>query len=161
LFLEIPLIQKSILSMEHPTYAFTMVVLSLLLFSSVGSLYSRKVWIARRWMLIILCGFAIFTTIYFGPIQEYTLGWPLILRTLILGLSLGPLGILMGVPFPMGLAWLEETNSSLVPWAWAVNGCASVLAAVLAAIIVLSTNFSVVLLLGAVFYGIAAVAIKN
>ncbi len=161
LFLEIPLIQKSILSMEHPTYAFTLVVLSLLIFSSLGSIYSRKVWMGRRWMLIFLFGCAIVTTIFYDPIQVYTLGWPMVTRSLILGLSLAPLGILMGVPFPIGLAWLEDAGSALVPWAWAVNGCASVMAAVLAAIIVLSTNFSVVLLLGALFYGIAALAIEN
>ena len=161
LFLEIPLIQKSILSMEHPTYAFTLVVLSLLLFSSVGSIYSHKVWIGRRWILIILFGLAIVTPIFYGLSQEYTLGWPLMPRSLILGLSLAPLGILMGVPFPMGLAWLEGAGSALVSWAWAVNGCASVMAAVLAAILVLSTNFSVVLLLGALFYGMAAITIDN
>jgi MFS family permease len=161
LFLEIPLIQKSILSMEHPTYAFTLVVLVLLIFSSVGSFYSRKVSMARRWILIILFGLAMVTPIFYGLIQEYTLGWSLLLRSLILGLSLAPLGIMMGVPFPMGLAWLEDAGSALVPWAWAVNGCTSVMAAVLAAILVLSTNFSVVLVLGAIFYGIAAIAIDK
>jgi MFS family permease len=161
LLIEIPLIQKSILSMEHPTYAFTLVVLVLLIFSSVGSFYSRKVWIARRWILIILFGLAIVTPIFYGLIQESTLGLPLLLRSIILGLSLAPLGIMMGVPFPMGLAWLEDAGSALVPWAWAVNGCASVMAAVLAAILVLSTNFSVVLVLGAIFYGVAAIAIDK
>lgn len=112
-------------------------------------------------MLIILFGLAIVTPIVYGLIQEYTLGWPLMSRSMILGLSLAPMGILMGVPFPMGLAWLEGAGSPLVSWAWAVNGCASVMAAVLAAILVLSTNFSVVLLLGALFYGIAAITIDN
>jgi hypothetical protein len=116
---------------------------------------------ARRWILIILFGLAMVTPIFYGLIQEYTLGWSLLLRSLILGLSLAPLGIMMGVPFPMGLTWLEDAGSALVPWAWAVNGCASVMAAVLAAILVLSTNFSVVLLLGAIFYGIAAIAIDK
>lgn len=161
LFLEIPLIQKSILSMEHPTYAFALVVLSLLIFSSVGSLYSRQVSIPKKLMLIILLGLAVITPFIYGLIQDVTLGWPLLPRAIILVLSLAPMGILMGIPFPMGLAWLEKAGSSMVPWAWAVNGCASVMAAVLAAIIVLSTNFSTVLFLGGICYGLAALAVDN
>jgi hypothetical protein len=160
LFLEIPLIQKSILSMEHPSYAFTLVVLSLLIFSSIGSVFARKLWNVRRWVLLILFALSIITPLWMSLIQENTLGWTLILRSLVLGLSLAPMGILMGVPFPLGLTWLEGTGSRLVPWAWAVNGCASVVAAVLAAILVLSTSFSIVLMLGAMFYGIAALVIK-
>jgi MFS family permease len=161
LFLEIPLIQKSILSMEHPTYAFALIVLALLVFSSVGSYYSNKFLVSRRLTLIILFGLALVTPLVYSLIQGLTLNWPLIPRAIILGLSLAPVGFFMGMPFPMGLVWLEESGSSLVPWAWAVNGCASVMAAVLAAIIVLSSNFSTVLILGGIFYGLAALAVEN
>jgi MFS family permease len=160
LFLEIPIIQKSILSMEHPIYAFTLVVLTILIFSSVGSLLARRLWKARRWVLVALFGLSILTPLWTTLIQDQTLGWSIIPRSLVLGISLAPLGLMMGVPFPMGLTWLEKAGSRLVPWAWAVNGCASVIAAVLAAILVLSTSFSVVLILGAIFYGIAALVIK-
>jgi hypothetical protein len=161
LFLEIPLIQKNILSMEHPTYAFTLVVFTLLTFSSIGSLSARRLWKARRWMLTLLFGLAILTPLWMNQIQDRTLEWSLVQRSLILGLSLAPMGILMGVPFPLGLTWLERAGSRMVPWAWAVNGCISVVAAVLAAILVLSTNFSVVLLLGALFYGVAALVLST
>ena len=67
----------------------------------------------------------------------------------------------MGFPFPLGLEWLEKAEPKLTPWAWAVNGCASVVAAVLAASIGLSAGFSVVLLVGALFYGIAALSIRS
>jgi hypothetical protein len=160
LFLEIPIIQKSILSMEHPIYAFTLVVITILVFSGIGSLLASRLWKYRRWVLISLFGFSILTPLWMNLIQDQSLGWPLILRILVIGASLAPLGLFMGVPFPFGLTWLEKAESKLVPWAWAVNGCASVIAAVLAAILVLSTSFSVVLLLGAIFYGIAALVIK-
>jgi hypothetical protein len=160
LFLEIPLIQKSILSMEHPAYAFTLIVLVLLTFSSIGSYFARKLWYVRRWVLLILFGLSIISPIWVSLIQENTMGWSLILRGLVLGLSLAPMGIMMGVPFPLGLTWLERAGSPLVPWAWAVNGCASVVAAVLAAMLVLSTSFSIVLIFGAVFYGVAALVIE-
>ena len=59
------------------------------------------------------------------------------------------------MPFPLGLARLGETAPTLIPWAWAINGCASVLSPVLAVILVIHLGFTAVILLGLGFYGIA------
>jgi len=59
----------------------------------------------------------------------------------------------LGVPFPQGIAWLERRASGLIPWAWGVNGAASVIASVGAALLVLSFGFSWVLMVGALCYG--------
>ena len=88
------------------------------------------------------------------------LGAPLAVRLLATGLNLAPLGFLMGTPFPLGLAWLRERAPGLVPWAWAVNGCASVLASILAAMIALSAGFSWVILAAAVAYALAWLALR-
>jgi len=82
---------------------------------------------------------------------------------------------MMGIPFPLGLAWIERAAASFdyapdgrsaqddarptaaTPWAWAVNGCASVVASVAAAILALSYGFTAVLLLGALAYALAGV----
>jgi hypothetical protein len=58
----------------------------------------------------------------------------------------------MGTAFPGGLAWLQERAPGLVPWAWAVNGCASVLASILAAMVALSAGFTAVLVAAAGAY---------
>jgi hypothetical protein len=63
------------------------------------------------------------------------------------------------MPFPLGLIWLERASPPLIPWAWAVNGCASVVASVLAAILALSMGFTAVLLIGAASYAVAAVVL--
>jgi len=87
------------------------------------------------------------------------LAWPLPAR-LAAGLaSLAPLAVLMGLPFPLGLAWLEREAPALMPWAWAINGCASVIASVVAALLALSFGFTLVLLLGTATYALAAVAL--
>jgi hypothetical protein len=75
-------------------------------------------------------------------------------------LSLAPLGFLMGIPFPSGLAWLRQRAPGLVPWAWAVNGCTSVLASILAAMVALSAGFSWVLGAAAIAYGGAWLALR-
>jgi hypothetical protein len=66
----------------------------------------------------------------------------------------------MGIPFPSGLAWLRERAPGLIPWAWAVNGCMSVLASVLAAMIALSVGFSWVLAAAALAYAGAWLALR-
>jgi hypothetical protein len=132
-------------------------VLSLLLFSSLGSLLARKTWLPRRIIMPILVLLAVLTPYIFIRLSEVALGWPLPACALAIILCLVPLAVLMGLPFPFGLGWLEQSYPALVPWAWAVNGCASVIASVLAAILALSNGFTTVLYLGAATYGGAAV----
>ena len=156
LFVEIPLIQRSILLLERPTYAFTAVVLALLFFSSLGSLLARKTWLPRRIVMPVLVLFAILTPLMINRWGMVVLSWPLPVRVSAIVLGLAPLAVLMGLPFPFGLVWLEMNYPALIPWAWAVNGCASVITSVLAAILALSFGFTTVLYLGATAYGAAA-----
>ena len=44
----------------------------------------------------------------------------------------------------------------LVPWAWGVNGCASVLSAILATLLAMSFGFCVVVLIAMALYVLAA-----
>ena len=67
----------------------------------------------------------------------------------------------MGVPFPLALARLKEGEPDLVPWAWAVNGCASVLAAILATLLAISFGTTAVLLLAALLYLLAAALLAD
>ena len=64
----------------------------------------------------------------------------------------------MGMPFPLGLAGAEATDARLVPWAWAINGCASVAGAVLATLLAIHIGFTAVVVAALVLYGIAAAA---
>lgn len=160
LFVEIPLIQRSILLLGHPVYAFTAVVLAILAFSGIGSALARSFWLPRRGAFALLVGLALLTPWLVELLSGAVLGWPFPLRAILLVTSLAPLGMLMGLPFPLGLAWLEgigleARGSALVAWAWAINGCFSVVAAVLAALLALSYGFSVVLMSGAVAYALA------
>ncbi len=161
LFLEIPLIQRTILSMGQPTYAFSFVVLTLLLASSLGSLAARSFWRSKTKLWLFLVVMVLVTPVLYRWLQSTSLAWPQTMRVLALGASLLPMGFLMGIPFPLGLQWLERDGPDLITWAWAVNGCASVVASVLAAMISISMGFSAVLLLGAVFYALAALAMRN
>jgi hypothetical protein len=150
LFVEIPLMQRFILFLGQPIYAFTAVLSALLLFSGLGSLTAPR--IAVRWSLPLLVLAILLYPLGLPLLFQVFLGAPLAMRLLATGLSLAPLGFLMGIPFPKGLAWLRNRAPGLIPWAWAVNGCTSVLASVLAAMVALSAGFSWVLIAAAVAY---------
>lgn len=150
LFVEIPLIQRFILFLGQPIYAFAAVATALLLFSGLGSLAAQR--LSPRWTLPPLAVLILFYPLGLSTLFQNALEAPLEVRLLVTVLALAPLGFLMGVPFPGGLAWLREQSPGMIPWAWAVNGCASVLASILAAIIALSAGFSWVLGAAALAY---------
>jgi hypothetical protein len=157
LFVEIPLLQRFVLFLGQPIYAFTAVVAALLLFSGLGSLAAPRV--SPRRTLPLLAAAILLYPLLLPLLFQALMGAPLAVRLLSTGLSLAPLGLLMGIPFPAGLAWLARQAPGLVPWAWAVNGCASVLASIVAAMIALSAGFSWVLVGAAVAYGGAWLAL--
>jgi len=159
LFVEIPIIQRWILLFGQPTYAFTAALLTILLFSGMGSAMVRspRVHVRVVFPMLVVLGCAAALA---GPyVNRAILGWPDLWRTLAAVAGLAPLAFLMGMPFPIGLAWLERVSPRLVPWAWTVNGCASVVASVLAAILALSAGFTAVLLVGAGAYAAAGAVI--
>ena len=70
-------------------------------------------------------------------------------------LSILPLGIVMGFPFPTGLRVLSATIPEALPWAWGINGYASVVGSALAPILSVETGFLIVFGVAAVLYAIA------
>lgn len=152
LFVEIPLIQAWILLLGQPIYAFTTVVLVLMVFSGLGSSLAQAEWLPKKRAFGALVILSSLTPLGIGPLTDGALAWPLFARVGVALIALAPLGVLMGLPFPMGLAWLQRKAPHFTPWAWAVNGCASVVASVLAAILTLSYGFPLVLWLGAGSY---------
>jgi hypothetical protein len=151
LCVEIPLMQRFILFLGHPAYAFAAVLFALLLFSGVGSLLSRRV--PLRLVLILLPllvgGYALGLPALFEAALAAPLGWRLIVTVA----ALAPPGLLMGIPFPKGLTLLAQRDGdTLIAWAWGVNGAVSVVASILAALLALSLGFSAVLTIGAICY---------
>ena len=75
-------------------------------------------------------------------------------------LLLIPLGLLMGMPFPLGIRLVDRVNPGLVAWAWGVNGFSSVVGSILAVMIAQSYGFSVVIGLAVVVYLLGLVVIR-
>ncbi len=153
LFVEIAFIQKMILCLENPSSTASVVIASLLTGSGLGSILSSRIQVLKSpRVILILAGM---TGIYSFLLPEVIAAlspYPQGAKVIISVLLVVPAGILMGIPFPLGIKTLGSAAPHLIPWAWAVNGCFSVLAPVLATLIALSWGFQIVLLCGMALY---------
>ena len=69
-----------------------------------------------------------------------------------------PVGILLGIPFPLAIRYLIDSPAHRA-FAWAVNGSASVLAAIASAQIVITWGLTSLLGCAVVAYAVAGVAL--
>ena len=167
LFVEIAYIQKFILFLHHPVYATAVVLAAFLIFAGLGSAYSARYTqhdehargVIHSVLAIALIG-GIYT-IMLGPLFALLLDWPVLARILVSILLIAPLAFSMGIPFPVGLSYLGVLNQGLVPWAWSVNGCASVLSAVLATLLAIHLGFTLVIVCALLLYAVSAVSITR
>ncbi|HKR29898.1 MAG TPA: hypothetical protein VJT08_05450 [Terriglobales bacterium] len=161
ILVEITLIQRFVLFLGHPTYALTVVIFLLLLASGAGSLTARRwmprVQTLRPVLLAIVAGVGAYLALL-PLILKSLVGVPFLLKLLISGALIVPLGFLMGMPFPTGLRLLDQNSSrhdGMCEWAWAMNASASVLGSVLAMVIAIHFGLNVTLFCGALAYAFA------
>ena len=157
LFLEIALIQKFTLFLSYPVLSATTVIASMLVFSGLGSLVSHRFPLSA-----VAAGIAILAFIYalaLNPVLSILLEVRDAARVLIATILLAPIAFLMGMPFPCGLEQVKTKAAPLAPWAWAVNGCASVLAPPLATLLAMSFGFRAVMVSAAALYLLAGLLV--
>lgn len=156
MFIEIVLIQKFVLFLGHPTYAITVILFSLLLFSGMGSYISAYLpFPPRSRIRAAITGVSFLSLLYLWALPwifQSFIGEALWVRVMLTLLLLAPLGLFMGVPFPSGIEILERTLPALIPWAWGINGAASVIASILAILVAVSLGFRAVLVLAVLVY---------
>jgi hypothetical protein len=74
---------------------------------------------------------------------------------------IAPLAFCMGMPFPIGLKRLADNAPDFIPWAWGINGFASVMSAALATLLAIEFGFTAVVLLALGLYVSAAEIIRD
>ena len=171
MFVEMAFIQRFVLFFGHPLHAIAVVLAAFLVFAGLGSGYAERLEriFARRLpriggLAVIAAAIAGLAGIYVGVLPvllNALLALPEGARIALAVVLIAPLAFLMGMPFPLGLARLTRDAPGLIAWAWGINGCASVLSAVLATVLAVHFGFTAVvgcalviyLIAGAVFAG--------
>jgi spermidine synthase len=151
LFLEIAFIQRITLFLGHPLYAVAVVLAAFLVFAGLGSAASTRLPSVGR----AIAGIALLAIAYLvllPPLFERAIALPDALKVMLSLIVLAPLAFLMGMPFPLGLRRLRERRPEWIPWAWGVNGWASVVSAILATLIAVHLGFRSVVLIAVLLY---------
>lgn len=149
MMVEVILIQIYALFIGTSIYSIVTVLLTLLIFSGIGSFYSKK--FSNPIVFTSIIVWLLLEIFLFGFLTNSLGHLSLVPRMLISLFLLAPLGFFMGMPFPKGITLVGE----LVDWGFAVNGTASVLGSTLIVLIAFSFGFKIALLLGGLMYLIA------
>jgi len=183
LFIEIASIQRFILFLGHPVYAIAVVLCGFLVFAGLGSGTSPRLaaWVApghasattrgrRGWLQprlgaldLAVAGIVVVALLYLlilPPLFRLLVALPDAPKIAIALLLIAPLAFCMGMPFPLALSRVSAWAPGLVPWAWGINGCASVLSAILAALLAMNIGFTCVMLIAIALYLLAAASLR-
>lgn len=162
ILVQVALIQKFVLLLGHPSYALTVIVFSMLVASGVGSYRSKHLVQGRDGRLMaVLAGVSLCIALLAFATPVLVAGaaaWPLIAKMALTTAVIAPAAFLMGMPFPSGLARLEQMHSPAVRWAWSLNSAASVLGSSGAIILAIYAGLRSTLLFGGLLY-LAALAV--
>lgn len=158
MLLEVVLIQRMVLFLGFPTYALSVVLFSLLLFSGIGSYLSSRARDERKTLLRAL------TALVAMLAAAAFFSLPLVHRLIHLGFALraaaavaliAPLGAVAGAAMPLGLKRFGRLHPRSVAYAWGVNGICSVLASVLGIALAMHLGFAAATLAAAACYLLA------
>jgi len=162
MFIEMAFIQKLGLYLGHPLLAVAVALSGFLVFAGLGSAaVSREGSPTRLAMAWPIAGIVVLGSSYlvglpgvFGWTSGHGM-WPKAVLALML---IAPLGFCMGRPFPTALALLGHRAPALIPWAYGINACASVIGAVLAMLCAIHLGLSALLALALGCYVVALMA---
>ena len=157
LFVEIAFIHRFSLFLGNPLAAISVTLAGFLVSAGLGSGISKRV--EARWpqagIILVVAAIVTLGVVYatfLPPLFTGLIALPLSAKIAVAVGLVSPLGFVMGLPFPLGLARVSGCAPELVPWAWGINGCASVVAAVMASLLAMHAGFTTVLALALGLY---------
>ncbi len=164
MLVEIAMMQQLSIFLGHPIYAMAVVLSGLIFFAGLGSLTSeifrfRSTLSSRVPAAVAVATVVGYSMVVLPLVHRYTGG--VLVERILLSLALvGPCGFFMGFCFPVGLRWMRSLGQNdNLPWMWALNGAASVLASFLAVLLSMQININGCLLAGVACYAFATIAL--
>jgi hypothetical protein len=164
IIVELVMMHRLALFLGNPTYSLTVVLAALLLSSAAGSFWAGKRGRNIKPILprLQVALFLLILSIWIvsgalSPSLSLSIGW----RVLITVLILAPPGFVMGIFLPVGLSFLSRNGRYLVPWAWAVNGAASVAGSLGSIVMAMNFGYLRALVLGVLCYALTFPLIRS
>ena len=159
MFLEMTFISKFTLLLSHPVYSVSVILATVLVFAGWGSLWTRassKVSRKTLWISVLaITGWVIIDYTAGDHLYGLILGFEFSYRLIFTIIFVSIPSFFMGWPFPWGLRLAATHFPTHLPWAWGINGCASVIGAVLGKCLAINFGFRSVMLFACLLYLIA------
>lgn len=156
MLLEMGFMQKLVLFLGHPVYSAATVIAGFLIFSGFGSMASdsrvgnlENAGVTAAAVVALL---AFFYPLLLDPAIQAAMRLPEGTKILAGMLFIAPIAFPMGMLFPLGFRQMMKGGGEMAPWAWGVNGFASVLATVGAPILAMETGFRWLVTIAALCY---------
>ncbi|MBK9225932.1 MAG: hypothetical protein IPL67_02410 [Ignavibacteria bacterium] len=156
IMMQIALIQKFTLLLGQPVYTLLTVVSTMLIFSGLGSWFSKKFFSGKKIRLNIIFLVIAVSILLIGFLNPYLFSaltrtdiW---LRVVVSAVVIAVPSFFMGMPFPIGIGMLSDSDKGVTALAWAVNGFFSVIGSVLAIIFAMTGGFRFVFAFAAACY---------
>lgn len=152
MLVEMTVIQQVVRFLPHPALAFGLTVVVMLSASGLGAWASGYRWFTPR---------RVFTALIVLVLMHALL-WQMAIRLRSMTAfridmaTVALLAFWMGMPFPLAIARLRAHDPAAVPWAWGINGYASVLAVLSAGLCALAWGLTATTAAGALCYAAAA-----
>jgi len=160
IFAEISFVQRFILFLGYPTYSLTVMLFSFLTAAAVGAYLSGRLPAnPTRTLPPLVAALTVLVLLYILVLPylfEALLASSLIVRIAVSIALCAPLGGVLGMFFPYGIRLTSSLNRDFVAWAWAVNGCLTVVGSVLSIMLAMTYGFTVVLILFVAIYWLGA-----
>lgn len=166
ILIEATLIQKLVLFLGRPSYAFQLVLFSMLVFSGIGSMTTgallKKEVTVPNTLVVILLSITLLVFFYSWMVPEIIkefIHLNLSTKVMLTVALMAPLAFIMGMPFPLGIRIVSGIRPDNVIWMYGVNSSGSVLASFIGMAVVLTHGMTVALYLGSLVYGTALLSI--
>ena len=163
MLVEISQLQRLIVFLGHPSYGLSTVLFSLLVSGGIGSHLTSGIgkegnFKGATWrlglLLAILLAFG-FLAPYITPLFQ-TSTTPV--RILVAVAVLFPVGLFMGMAFPIGMKLASLRMQGMTPWFWGINGAMTVCSSVVAMVISMNTSISATFWTGFICYVVAFIS---
>lgn len=156
IWIEIVLLKSFVLFLGSPVYSIAVVLFAMLVFAGLGSLcserltgpLSRQLGLTALGLLVVVGG----ASVLYPLIMNHCLGWAFPLRVAVVLALIGPIGLILGMPFPIGLRFFGDAGGESVPWAWAANGYATVVGVSTSGFVAMQVGFTALLWLSTLVY---------
>ncbi len=156
IMIELCLMKQFVLFLGYPALSISLIIAILLFFTGMGSFiaerYRKRIRPSLNVIFVLIFLISIGLIFLIPKIFSIFLGYPFAVKVAVTVLLLSPLGIVMGMPFPLGLILVHERSKNLVGWVWGINGFATVIGSVLTVIISLYYGFDKVFILASILY---------